>query len=105
VRIGFAKLDDCVPPRVLAPQFDLSGLPLHGLREVKRWVRDYKTSFVPPSERCGSVNAADLEVLGIAIANRPGTETVNRAEVAFEFARSFSADFDAVLALNAAIAV
>src|SRR5208283_479075 len=39
VRIAFLKCDDCSPPRVLAPQFDIASLPLPTLRRLKRWVR------------------------------------------------------------------
>ena len=87
VRIAFVKCDDCIPPRVLTPMFEASRL-----RDVKRWVRGGATSEPAPPEF-----SADLEVLGIAIADRPGAETVERIALAREFARCFRGDFDAIL--------
>ncbi len=87
VRIAFLKCDDCVPPRVLNPMFDAARL-----RDVKRWVRGSAASEPPAAEF-----SADLEVLGIAIADRPGMETVASVALAREFARSFGGDFDATL--------
>ena len=98
-RIGFLKCDDCIPPRVLAPRFDVSGLALKGLRELKRWVRDGERGFEEPAS---PEHAGDLEVLGIAIADRPGAETVASAAVAGEFARVFRRDFDQVFRLQCA---
>src|SRR3954447_21593798 len=69
VRIAFVKCDDCIPPRVLAPLFEASRL-----REVKRWIRAGAAGD-PASEPASSEFSADLEVLGIAIADRPGAET------------------------------
>ena len=92
VRIAFLKCDDCIPPRVLTPMFDAARL-----RDVKRWVRGSEAGEPPAAEF-----SADLEVLGIAIADRPGTETVRSMALAGEFARAFSADFDAVLHLDSA---
>ena len=37
VRIAFARLDDCAPPAVLKPRFELAGLATKGLRALKRW--------------------------------------------------------------------
>jgi hypothetical protein len=87
VRIAFLKCDDCIPPKVLTPMFEATRL-----RDVKRWVRnsDAVAAAAP-------ADSADLEVLGIAIADRPGTETVASYALAMEFARSFRGDFDAVL--------
>ena len=96
VRMGFARLDDCVPPAVLRPRFELAGLATGGLRALKRWIRNPDV----PAETAPAGNGADLEVLGIALADRAGTETVARAETAREFARVFRADFDAVLTLE-----
>jgi hypothetical protein len=90
VRIAFLKCDDCVPPRVLTPMFDAARL-----RDVKRWVRGHEPGEPPAAEF-----SADLEVLGIAIADRPGAETVQTIALAREFARSFRADFDAVLRVD-----
>ena len=92
VRIAFLKCDDCIPPRVLAPMFDAARL-----RDVKRWVRGSEAGEPPAAEF-----AADLEVLGIAIADRPGTETVASIALAGEFVRAFDADFDAVFHLDCA---
>ncbi len=69
VRIAFLKCDDCSPPRVLAPQFDVAGLPVRALRRVKRWVR--AGTYSEPA-----VHNADLtervEALAVAIADQPG---------------------------------
>ena len=92
VRIAFLKCDDCIPPRVLAPMFDAARL-----RDVKRWVRGSEAGEPPAAEF-----SADLEVLGIAIADRPGAETVASIALAREFARGFGGDFDAVLRLDCA---
>jgi hypothetical protein len=92
VRIAFLKCDDCIPPRVLTPMFDAARL-----RDVKRWVRGSEATEPPAAEF-----SADLEVLGIAIADRPGTETVPSIALAREFTRAFGADFDAVLRLDCA---
>ena len=92
VRIAFLKCDDCIPPRVLAPMFDAARL-----RDVKRWVRGSEAAEPPAAEF-----SADLEVLAIAIADRPGRETVASIALAREFARAFGADFDAVLHLDCA---
>jgi TIR domain len=92
VRIAFLKCDDCIPPRVLAPMFDAARL-----RSVKRWVRGCAPGEPPAAEFF-----ADLEVLGIAIADRPGMETVPGIALAREFARSFGGDFDATLHLDCA---
>jgi len=93
VRIGFARLDDCSAPRVLRPAFDLAGLAVRGLRDLKRWVRDPEA---PPS----SAVPADLEVLGIALADRAGIETVDCSATAAGFIAAFRPDFDAVLRLD-----
>jgi hypothetical protein len=90
VRIAFVRCDDCIPPRVLTPMFDAARL-----REVKRWVRGSEPGEPPAAEF-----SADLEVLGIAIADRPGAETVRNIALAREFARAFGGDFDAVLHLD-----
>jgi hypothetical protein len=92
VRIAFLKCDDCIPPRVLTPLFDAARL-----RDVKRWVRGSEAAQPPAPEF-----SAGLEALGIAIADRPGTETVGNIALAREFAASFRGDFDAVLPLDCA---
>ena len=90
VRIAFVKCDDCIPPRVLTPMFDAARL-----RDVKRWVRGGESGESPAAEF-----SADLEVLGIAIADRPGVETVQSIALARAFAAAFAGDFDAVLHLD-----
>jgi hypothetical protein len=61
-------------------------------RELKRWIRGHEP--VP------SRPAADLEVLGIAVADRPGMEFAESAELAAAFAREFRHDFDAIVTLD-----
>jgi len=100
VRIAFAKLDDCVPPRVLMPQFDLSERTLNGLREVKRWVRQRAAVYTPPDDRRQEGATGDLEILGIALADRPGTETVSSTPLALAFAHTYDHDFDAILPIE-----
>ncbi len=90
VRIAFVRCDDCVPPRVLAPLFEAVKL-----RDIKRWVRGSG-----PGETAGPADSADLEVLGIAIADRAGKETTPHLRIAGEFARVFRPDFDAVIRLE-----
>ncbi len=87
VRIAFVRCDDCLPPKVLAPQFTAKQF-----RELKRWVRGHEPVASRPS--------ADLEVLGIAVADRPGMEFAETAELAAAFADEFRRDFDAVLRLD-----
>lgn len=100
LRIAFVRCDDCVPPRVLGPQFDLRGQPLKVLRQLKRWVRHRRATFVPPDgPRCHG-SEGDLEVLAIAIADRPGCETVSSRAMAFEFVRNCREDFDEVFCLE-----
>lgn len=95
VRIAFLKCDGCVPPRVLAPQFELAGLPLAGLRRLKRWLR---LGNFGRTEVC----APEIEALGAAIADQPGAATVDSDELAGEFARAFREDFDEVLRVECA---
>lgn len=95
VRIAFARLDDCVPPPVLIPCLDLAGLPLAGLRSLKRWVRGGGKL----AEKAVAPSAGDLEVLGIALADRPGSEWASAA-MAARFAQAFREDFDAILRLR-----
>ncbi len=89
VHMAFMRCDDCVPPKVLVPQFTP-----RQLRQLKRWVRGH----APDADR----HSADLEVLGIAVADRPGCETVETSEMAREFAREFRQDYDAVMMLDCA---
>jgi hypothetical protein len=93
VRMAFARLDDCLPPAVLQPRFELAGLSTKGLRALKRWVRNAELS--PAVEL-----AAGLDALGVALADRAGVETVASPELARQFASAFRPDFDAVLHLE-----
>jgi hypothetical protein len=97
VRMGFLKCDDCAPPRVLAPQFDVAGVPLPALRRLKRWVR--AGMYSEPAVRYPDL-VPQIEALGAAIADRPGAATVDSAELALEFARVFREDFDEVIRLE-----
>ena len=87
VRIGFLNCDDSQPPKILAPQFTAKQF-----REVKRWIRGHEFAPSRPS--------ADLEVLGIAVADRPGMEFADSAELATAFAREFRHDFDDVFTIE-----
>jgi TIR domain-containing protein len=89
VAIGFLRLDDCSPPPILKPRFEWN---LDGRRRIKRWLRGHGPESSRPTP--------DLELLGIAIADRAGLETVASTEDAREFAREFRLDFDAVLELH-----
>jgi len=104
VRIGFVRCDGCVPPRVLTYQFDYDGLNLRGLRNLKRWVRDRAATYSPPAAIYHSAHQgrleADLEILGIAIADRPGIETTDSIALAFDFVQAFREDFDEVFRLE-----
>jgi len=100
VRIGFVRCDDCSPPAVLRPRFEFAGLPTKSLRELKRWVRHREPAYFPPAAPGCSGGEADLEVLGIALADRAGTETVADLGLAFEFVRAYREDFDEILVLE-----
>jgi hypothetical protein len=97
VRIAFLKSDDCSPPRILTPLFDLAGLPLPTLRHLKRWVR--AGIFTEPAIHYPDL-AGKVEELGVALADRPGTGTVENSALALEFGRVFREDFDAVIRLE-----
>ncbi len=88
VRIAFVRLDDCVPPPVLTPRFEA-----RQLRELKRWVRNGALGRELPLD-------PDLDVTGMAIADRPGNEIAVSAEFARRFADVFAGDFGAVLRLE-----
>ena len=90
VRIAFVRCDDCVPPRVLAPMFEANAL-----RVIKRWARGHM-----PAPLGESAHDGDLEVLGIAIADRPGADTAADEAAARRFVHAFRHDFDAVLELE-----
>jgi hypothetical protein len=93
VRIAFLKCDDCCPPRVLEPQFDAGTVA--GWRKLKRWLRGRETGYLPPPSL-----AAELDLLGIAIADRPGCATASNTALADEFADAFAGDFDGVFRLE-----
>jgi TIR domain len=93
VRIAFVRCDDCVPPRVLAPMFEANAL-----RAIKRWARGHM-----PAPQGESAHDGDLEVLGIAIADRPGAEVATDEATARRFIRAFQHDFDAVLELECGV--
>jgi hypothetical protein len=95
-RIAFLRCDDCVPPRVLKPQFDLVGLPREGLRQLKRWVRGRAASFEGREQAGAQGREGGLEVLGIAVADQPGSETAADPALAEDFAWAYREDFDAV---------
>jgi hypothetical protein len=90
VRIAFVRCDDCIPPKVLAPMFEANAL-----RAIKRWARGHM-----PAPQGETAHDGDLEVLGIAIADRPGAETAADEATALRFIRAFQHDFDAVLELE-----
>ena len=90
VRMAFVRCDDCIPPRVLAPLFDAGAL-----RSIKRWARGHL-----PAPHGEPSHNGELEVLGIAIADRPGVETAPDEETARHFIRAFQHDFDVVLELQ-----
>ncbi len=90
VRIAFVRCDDCIPPRILAPLFDAGAL-----RSIKRWARGHMPApYAEPS------HDGALEVLGIAIADRPGGDSVPDEETARRFIRAFQHDFDAIFELE-----
>jgi hypothetical protein len=97
VRIAFLKCDDCSPPRVLAPQFDIAGWPLPILRRLKRWVR--AGTYGEPAVHNRDL-AERVETLGAAIADRPGAATIDDPALALEFARVFREDFDETIRLQ-----
>lgn len=97
VRIAFLKCDDCSPPRVLLPLFDLTGLPLPTLRRLKRWVR--AGTYGEPAAHYPDL-AAQVEDLGLALADRAGTATIGSSALALEFTRLFREDFDNVIRLE-----
>ena len=97
VRIAFLKCGDCAPPRVLGPQFDVTGLTLPALRRLKRWVR--QRGHAEPAIYRPDL-AAWVEAVGVAVADRPGTVTIDGPALALEFARVFRDDFDEVIRLE-----
>jgi hypothetical protein len=102
VRIAFVRCDDCAPPAVLKPRFDLAGLPLKALRELKRWVRRRGGLSISPPSSTTPANEADIEILAIALADRSGVETVPTFDLASEFAVAYRHDFDEVIILDCA---
>ena len=97
VRIAFLRCDDCAPPRVLVPRFDMAGLPVAALRRLKRWVR--AGAYSEPSLHHPEL-AENVEDLAVTLADRPGIATVDRALLALEFTRVFREDFDEVIRLE-----
>lgn len=87
VRMAFVRCDDCVPPRVLNPIFEAGAL-----RDIKRWARGHAPG--------ATARDGDAEVLGIAIADRPGDETAPDEATARRFVRAFQQDFDEVIELE-----
>ncbi len=87
VRMAFVRCDDCAPPRVLSPIFE-SG----DLRDIKRWARGHAPASAPRD--------GDAEVIGIAIADRPGDEAAPDETVARRFLRAFHQDFDEIIELE-----
>ena len=90
VRIAFLECDDCSPPKVLEPVFER-----RQLRQLKRWLRQSTVTFIPPDDVRDP--GADLEWLGVALADRAGEERVDNTALAFEFVRAYSEDFDEVV--------
>jgi hypothetical protein len=97
VCIGFLKCDDCAPPRVLTPLFDVAGLTLAALRRLKRWVR--AGTYSEPAVHYPDL-AQQIEELGVALADRAGMAAVEAPALALEFARIFREDFDEVIRLE-----
>ncbi len=93
IRIAFLKCDDCVPPKVLENVFDR-----RQVRELKRWVRGRAAKFEPPA--AARYPDADLEWLGVALADRAGVEYVDDTALAYEFVRAYRGDFDEVFVLE-----
>jgi hypothetical protein len=100
VPIAFVRCDDCVPPAVLNPRFELAGLRRAGLRDIKRWVRRRHATWTPPAEPRDLDHAGYLEDLGIAIADRAGTSVTPAPALAYEFARAYADDFDEICHLQ-----
>jgi hypothetical protein len=100
VRIGFVRCDDCNPPAVLTPRFELAGMRHDGLRSIKRWVRDRAATWSPPEEPRDTDHAGYLEDLAIAIADRAGDATAATAALAYEFVRACHEDFDEIFRLE-----
>lgn len=86
VRIAFLKCDDCNPPKVLENQFDLSTRRLDGLRGLKRWIRGGSGLYTPPGH--------EVELIAMAVADRPGMDTVDSIELAEDSMRACAEDFD-----------
>ncbi len=92
VRIAFLKCDDCIPPKVLQNQFDLTGRRLDGWRALKRWIRGETSAYVPPR--------SEVELVAMAVADRPGMEIVDSIALAQETLLACVGDFDATIGLN-----
>jgi hypothetical protein len=93
IRFAFLKCDDCVPPKVLQNVFDR-----RQIRDLKRWVRGSSAKFEPPA--AARYPDADLEWLGVALADRAGVEYVDDTALAYEFVRAYRGDFDEIFVLE-----
>jgi hypothetical protein len=102
VRIGFVRCDDGPPPRALAPQFDCRGLALSGLRKLKRWVRGRAATWLPPESGAFTGAAPELDDLGGAVADQPGTRSAASVALTYEFVRAYAEDFDGIFRLECA---
>jgi len=100
VRIAFLRCDDCAPPRVLEPRFEIGGPSLAGLRALKRWVRRAPRDLDAAPIALEAGREVELERLGIALADRPGSDVASSVELALEFAAAFRQDFDGVCRLD-----
>ncbi len=92
VKLAFVRCDDCNPPAVLKPRFELAGVPLKSLRDLKRWVRDPESALIPAAPK--PPLEGELEILAIALADRPGVETVPDFSIAADFIEECRRDFD-----------
>ncbi len=97
VRIAFARCDDCRPPQVLQPRFELGGASRQGMRGLKRWVRGHYGTQESSQE-----HGPELESLGVAIADCPGAAQAASPELAVKFVQAFREDYDEVLTLECA---
>ena len=88
VPIAFVRCDDCVPPKVLTPQFTAGQF-----RELKRWVRGHAPVGQPPERRPGGARHRR---------RRPARawSSPTAPTLAAEFAREFRQDFDGVFTLE-----
>jgi hypothetical protein len=76
----------------LQNQFDLTGRRLDGWRALKRWIRGGTGLYTPP--------ASEVELVAMAVADRPGMEVVDSIGLAEDTLRACAEDFDATLRLH-----